>query len=98
MQVFKIPRKERIELMNSKKKDLDKTAGGLPALVSVNGVDFGYNDPTAFVGAYADRKRYKIYIYFEYYERQMENKKIAGALISAGFGRSKILADSFVVG
>ena len=23
MQVFKIPRKERIELMNSKKKDLD---------------------------------------------------------------------------
>ena len=72
----------------------DKTVGGLPALVSVNGVDFGYNDPTAFVGAYADRKRYKIYIYFEYYERQMENKKIAGALISAGFGRSKILADS----
>jgi phage terminase large subunit len=72
----------------------EKDKRGLPNFVSVNGMDFGYNDPTAFVGAYADKKRYKIYIYFEYYERQMENRKIANALIGAGFGRSLILADS----
>jgi phage terminase large subunit len=67
---------------------------GLPNLVSCNGIDFGYNDPTAFVGAYADKKNYKIYVYYEYYEREMENRKIANALITAGFGSSLILADS----
>jgi phage terminase large subunit len=67
---------------------------GLPNLVSCNGIDFGYNDPTAFVGAYADKKNYKIYVYFEYCEREMENRKIANALITAGFGSSLILADS----
>lgn len=72
----------------------EKDARGLPSFVSVNGMDFGYNDPTAFVGAYADKKNYKIYVYFEYYERQMENRKIANAIITAGFGRSIIRADS----
>lgn len=72
----------------------EKDKRGLPSFVSVNGMDFGYNDPTAFVGAFADKRSYKIYIYFEYYERQMENRKIANALITAGFGRSLILADS----
>ena len=72
----------------------EKDNRGLPNFVSVNGMDFGYNDPTAFVGAYADKKNYKIYIYYEYYERQMENRKIANALITAGFGKSLILADS----
>lgn len=72
----------------------EKDSRGLSAFVPVHGMDFGYNDPTAFVGAYADKKRYKIYIYFEYYERQMENRKIANALIGAGFGRCVIRADS----
>jgi phage terminase large subunit len=72
----------------------EKDDRGLANFVSCNGMDFGYNDPTAFVGAYADKKRYKIYVYYEYYERQMENRKIANALITAGFGRCKILADS----
>mgnify|MGYP002856310284 CR=1 FL=1 len=77
-----------------KKHANEKDNRGLPNFVSVNGMDFGYNDPTAFVGAYADKKNYKIYIYYEYYERQMENRKIANALITAGFGKSLILADS----
>ena len=72
----------------------EKDSRGLSSFVSVNGMDFGYNDPTAFVGAYADKKNYKIYIYYEYYQRQMENRKIANALITAGFGRSIIRADS----
>lgn len=76
------------------KKCRDKDARGLPSFVSCNGMDFGYNDPTAFVGAYADKKNYKIYIYYEYYERQMENRKIANALITAGFGNCVIRADS----
>lgn len=80
------------ELIRIHSKEKDKR--GLPSFVSVNGMDFGYNDPTAFVGAYADKRNYRIYIYYEYYERQMENRKIANALITAGFGRSVIRADS----
>lgn len=80
------------ELLDKHKCERDSR--GLPNLVPCNGIDFGYNDPTAFVAAYADKRRYKIYVYYEYYERQMENRKIANALIGAGFGRSPILADS----
>src|SRR5574344_728906 len=54
----------------------EKTTRGLPSFVSCNGMDFGYNDPTVMIGAYADRKNYKIYIYYEFYEVMMENRKI----------------------
>lgn len=72
----------------------EKDSRGLPNFVSVNGMDFGYNDPTAFIGAYADKMRYKIYVYFEFCETTMENRKIAGKIITAGFGKSIIRADS----
>lgn len=72
----------------------EKTKRDLTNFVSVNGMDFGYNDPTALVGAWCDRNRYKIYVYYEYYEKQMENRKIAGKLITDGFSECKILADS----
>ena len=72
----------------------EKDKRGLPNFVSCNGIDFGYNDPTAFIGAYADKTRYKIYIYYEFCETTMENRKIAGKIITAGFGKSIIKADS----
>lgn len=72
----------------------EKTKGGLPNFVSCNGMDFGYNDPTAFIGAYADRNRYKIYIYYEFCEVEMHNRKIANTIITAGFGNARIRADS----
>ena len=72
----------------------EKTKGGLPNFVSCNGMDFGYNDPTAFIGAYADRNRYKIYIYYEFCEVEMHNRKIANTIITAGFGNARIKADS----
>ena len=72
----------------------EKDSRGLPNFVSCNGIDFGYNDPTFFVGAYADKMRYKIYVYFEFCETTMENRKIAGKILTAGFGKSIIRADS----
>ena len=72
----------------------EKDRRGLPNFVSCNGMDFGYNDPTFFVGAYADKMRYKVYVYFEFCETTMENRKIAGKIITAGFGKSIIRADS----
>lgn len=76
------------------KHSKEKTKGGLPNFVSCNGMDFGYNDPTAFIGAYADRNRYKIYIYYEFCEVEMHNRKIANTIITAGFGNARIKADS----
>lgn len=71
-----------------------KDKRGLPALVSVHGMDFGYNDPTVLIGAYADKKDYKIYIFYEFFEIQMENRKIAARLLQDGFGDEIIRADS----
>ena len=62
--------------------------------VSCNGLDFGYNDPTVMLGIYADKKKFKIWIWYEYYQRMMENRKIAGQLITDGFQKSVIKADS----
>jgi len=72
----------------------EKDSRGLPNFVSCNGIDFGYNDPTFFVGAYADKSKYKIYVYYEFCQTTMENRKIAGTLITAGFGKSIIRGDS----
>lgn len=81
---------EKLKEQNERKKD----KRGLPAFVSVHGMDFGYNDPTFFCGAYADKKDYKIYVYYEFCEVQMENRKIAAKLIQDGFGDAIIRADS----
>lgn len=62
--------------------------------VACNGIDFGYTDPTAFVASYADKKNYQIWVYFEFCETTMENKKIATKIILGGFQNAKIMADS----
>ena len=62
--------------------------------VSCNGMDFGYNDPTAFVGAYCDVHNKVIYIYYEFYAVTMENSMIAKELIAAGFRNASISGDS----
>lgn len=80
------------ELIDTKRKEKD--IRGLPNFVSVNGIDFGYNDPTAFVGAYADKRNYTIYVWYEFYETTMENRKIASRLIQDGFSKTVIKADS----
>lgn len=71
-----------------------RTARGQTAFFQCCGLDFGYTDPTAFVALYADIKDYKLYVYYEMYEIQMENRKIAGKLIQDGFEDCVILADS----
>lgn len=71
-----------------------RTARGQTAFFQCCGLDFGYTDPTAFVALYADIKDYKLYVYHEMFEIQMENRKIAGELIQDGFGDCVIMADS----
>ena len=79
------------QLINEHRRDKD--GRGLPSFVSVHGMDFGYTDPTAFVGAYADKREFKIYVFYEFHETCMENRKIAQRLVNDGFGKTIIRAD-----
>lgn len=93
--IFENWREEDFDIGELIEKNANKrTERGLTAFVPVHGMDFGYNDPTFFVGAYADRKDFRIYVYYEFCEVQMENRKIAARLIEDGFGDAVIRADS----
>jgi len=58
------------------------------------GLDFGYNDPTAFVALRHKKGEFKLYLYDEFYQSTMSNQKIANSLIEKGFRSSLIKADS----
>ena len=64
-------------------------------LKTVCGLDFGYtNDPTAFMIGFLDLKNKKLYVHDEIYQKGMSNKKIAETIISMGYGKERITADS----
>lgn len=93
--IFENWREEEFDIQALVEKNRNKrTERGLTAFVQCCGMDFGYTDETAFTAMYVDRKDYKIYIYFEHYEKMMENRKIAQMLIDNGFGNTIIYADS----
>ena len=58
------------------------------------GMDFGYTDPTAFIACAASQKDYLLYIFDEWCETTMENRKIASTLIAKGYQNAIITADS----
>jgi len=93
--IFENWREEEFDIQALVEKNRNKrTDRGQTAFVQCCGMDFGYTDETAFTAMYVDRKDYKIYIYFEHYEKMMENRKIAQMLIDNGFGNTIIYADS----
>lgn len=61
----------------------------------VFGLDYGYtNDPTAFIAMAVNPADKVLYIYDEHYETRMLNDAIAGMILSKGFARERIRADS----
>lgn len=59
------------------------------------GLDFGYtNDPSAFVAGVINVKKQTIHIFDEFYQKGLSNKKIADLIISKGYGKDLIVADS----
>ena len=66
-----------------------------PALKTVCGLDFGYtNDPSAFVVCFVDLKSQDLWIYDEFYEKGLSNRKIASLVDSMGYRKEKTTADS----
>ena len=61
---------------------------------SAFGLDFGYtNDPSAFFAGFIDIENKKLYVWDEFYEKGMSNKRISEKIIEMGYGKEKITAD-----
>ena len=59
------------------------------------GLDYGYtNDPTAFIAFKANPIDKELYIFDEFYEKKLLNSKIAERIISLGYAKERIRADS----
>lgn len=62
---------------------------------SAFGLDFGYtNDPSAFFVGFLDLENKKLYVWDEFYEKGLSNKKIADLVTSMGYRKERITADS----
>jgi phage terminase large subunit len=61
----------------------------------VFGLDFGYtNDPSAFFVAFLDLEGKQLFVWDEFYEKGLSNKKISEKIISMGYLKELIIADS----
>lgn len=59
------------------------------------GLDFGYSvDPTAFIAAYIDIESSKLYVYDEMYQTKLSNRMIYERIVTMGYGKERIIADS----
>lgn len=59
-----------------------------------HGVDFGFTDPTAYVGGFIDQENHKIYITQELYRRGITNQQLIECLKDVGIKREEIYCDS----
>lgn len=61
---------------------------------SAFGLDFGYtNDPSAFFVGFLDLENKRLYVYDEFYQPGMSNRKIADEIIAMGYKKEHITAD-----
>ncbi|MGI6361771.1 MAG: PBSX family phage terminase large subunit [Bacillota bacterium] len=66
-----------------------------PYLKTTFGLDFGYtNDPSAFIAMAVDQKAKEIYVFDEFYKKQLTNQMIAEHIINKGYRKETIIADS----
>lgn len=59
------------------------------------GLDYGYtNDPTAFIGFYANPVKKEIWVFDEHYQTKMLNCDIAAMITKKGYAKERIRADA----
>ena len=61
---------------------------------AVYGMDFGFTDPTAFIGALVDVKNSRLYVFSEWSDTGVTNAEIADAIRQKGITHEKIYCDS----
>jgi len=61
---------------------------------SAFGLDFGYtNDPSAFFVGFVDLENKRLYVWDEFYQHGMSNRRIAEEVIAMGYKKERITAD-----
>ncbi|NLB91697.1 MAG: PBSX family phage terminase large subunit [Clostridiales bacterium] len=72
------------------------TKEDIPQGVKGRGLDFGFNDPTAYIEGQYDRRNKRIYIDKEYKKSEMSHKDMAQMLTNLGVRKTvdEIIADS----
>lgn len=59
------------------------------------GLDFGYtNDPSALFAGFIDVRNRKLFVWDELYKTGLSNRKIYDEIVSMGYGKESITADS----
>lgn len=76
-------------------KEQEFTLDDIKHCKSAFGLDFGYtNDPSAFFAGFIDIENKKLYVWDEFYQCGMSNKKIAATVTEMGYTKEHITADS----
>lgn len=75
------------------KKRLDKHSDSLKHLPSYFGLDFGFNDPAAFVHVKVDEKNKKIYFLDEFLEKGLLSDELFAKIDEFGYRKETITAD-----
>lgn len=63
-------------------------------MIHICSLDFGWEDPTAFLDLYVDEKNKKIYINDEIYKSHMHNEELVSRIKQLNLDRIEIIADS----
>lgn len=91
-------KEERFEFVSAEDyKTLTDKSGYIvkDGLKPVFGLDFGYtNDPSAFFCGELDLDNKRLYVFDEFYEKGLSNKRIAKTIMEMGYGKERITADS----
>ena len=77
-----------------KEQDFDVRELMRQRLPAVYGMDFGFTDPTAFVGALVDTKNMKLYIFTEWSGTGVTNAEICAGIKDCGIVHERIYCDS----
>lgn len=81
---------ENVELSDFDVNEIKKIAG----IKACYGLDFGYTDPNAFVCSLVDVTNKIIYVFDEWYQRNVTNAVIAQKIKDMGYGSERIICDS----
>lgn len=74
--------------------ETEYTIAAIKNCKTVCGLDFGYtNDPTAFFIGFLDVSQKKLYVWDEFYEKGLSNRKIYDRICKLGYSKENITAD-----
>ena len=76
-------------------EDFDiNTIRQIDGVKSAFGLDFGFTDPTAFVGCMVDERDKRLYVFDEWYAKGVTNEQIYRRVLDMGYGGQVIVCDS----